>query len=148
MYNYCKELLLNRLYLRIAVIMEYLVKINRKARILELKRRNMKITDLDIQYAVSIKEDVTYPCLHFTKYHEELKSNTPYPYSPIRRTRIPQYNIPGRSIRCAQEVQYTEPEEPNTPYPGSRIRRIQTSSRKFWNILFVDPTPSNPDTPY
>ncbi|GJW10880.1 retrovirus-related pol polyprotein from transposon TNT 1-94 [Tanacetum coccineum] len=36
------ELLLNHLYLRIAVIMEYLVKISKKARILELKRRNMK----------------------------------------------------------------------------------------------------------
>ncbi|GJZ02567.1 hypothetical protein Tco_0520528 [Tanacetum coccineum] len=31
------------LYLRIAVIMEYLVKISKKARILELKQRNMKI---------------------------------------------------------------------------------------------------------
>ncbi|GKD81519.1 hypothetical protein Tco_1348358, partial [Tanacetum coccineum] len=38
-------------------IMEYLVKISKKARILELKRRNMKITDSDNQYAVSIKED-------------------------------------------------------------------------------------------
>nr|GEV71042.1 hypothetical protein [Tanacetum cinerariifolium] len=50
--------------------MEYLVKISKKACILELKRRNMKKTDSDIQYAVSIKEDMVYMCLHFTKDHE------------------------------------------------------------------------------
>ncbi|GJT35536.1 retrovirus-related pol polyprotein from transposon TNT 1-94 [Tanacetum coccineum] len=37
---------LNQITLRIAVIMEYLVKISKKARILELKRRNLKITVL------------------------------------------------------------------------------------------------------
>ncbi|GJY91797.1 hypothetical protein Tco_0507579 [Tanacetum coccineum] len=40
------KLLLNRLYLRIGVIMEYLVKISKKARIMELKRRHLKITVL------------------------------------------------------------------------------------------------------
>ncbi|GKC25639.1 hypothetical protein Tco_1027789 [Tanacetum coccineum] len=48
------------------VIMEYLVKVNEKARILELKQRNMKITDSDIpirrihqgRYGVSV------PTLH------------------------------------------------------------------------------------
>ncbi|GKA26108.1 hypothetical protein Tco_0712217, partial [Tanacetum coccineum] len=60
-------------------IMEYLVKVSKKARILELKRRNMKKTDSDIQYAVSIKEDTSYLCLHFTKDHEGNKINTPYP---------------------------------------------------------------------
>ncbi|GJT60439.1 hypothetical protein Tco_1003972 [Tanacetum coccineum] len=41
-----QELLLNRLYLRIVVIMEYLVKISKKARILELKQRHLEITVL------------------------------------------------------------------------------------------------------
>ncbi|GJV18834.1 hypothetical protein Tco_1367854 [Tanacetum coccineum] len=63
---------------RIAVIMEYLVKISKKARILELERRNLKITDSDILYAVSIKEDMAYLCLHFTKDHEGIKFNTLY----------------------------------------------------------------------
>ncbi|GJR44045.1 putative reverse transcriptase domain-containing protein [Tanacetum coccineum] len=40
------------------VIMEYLVKISIKARILELKRRHLKNADSDILYAVSIKEDM------------------------------------------------------------------------------------------
>ncbi|GJX55930.1 gag-pol polyprotein [Tanacetum coccineum] len=33
----------------------------------------------DNLYVVSIKEDTAYLCLHFTRNHEELKSNTPYP---------------------------------------------------------------------
>ncbi|GJW60907.1 hypothetical protein Tco_0110242 [Tanacetum coccineum] len=60
------------------VIMEYLVKISKKACILELKRINMKIYCSDNQYAVSIKEDTAYLCLHFTKYHEGNKISTPY----------------------------------------------------------------------
>ncbi|GJV32724.1 hypothetical protein Tco_1393124 [Tanacetum coccineum] len=52
---------------------------------MELKRRNMKKIDSDIQYAVSIKEDTAYLCLHFTKDHEGNKTNTPYPSKKIRR---------------------------------------------------------------
>nr|GEY08699.1 hypothetical protein [Tanacetum cinerariifolium] len=62
-----------------SVILEYMVKINKKACILELKRRNMKKIDSNIQYAVSIKEDTVYMCLHFTKDHEGNKINTLYP---------------------------------------------------------------------
>ncbi|GJS96095.1 hypothetical protein Tco_0803063 [Tanacetum coccineum] len=36
-------------------------------------------TDSDILYAISIKEDTAYLCLHFTRNHEESKSNTAYP---------------------------------------------------------------------
>ncbi|GJR02968.1 hypothetical protein Tco_0525952 [Tanacetum coccineum] len=49
------------------LIMEYLVKISKKACILELKRRHLKINDSDILYAVSIKEDTVYLCMHFTR---------------------------------------------------------------------------------
>ncbi|GKD18347.1 hypothetical protein Tco_1207505 [Tanacetum coccineum] len=48
-------------------------------RILELKRRNMKKTDSDNQYAVSIKEDTAYLCMHFTKDHGRTRFYTPYP---------------------------------------------------------------------
>ncbi|GJZ77141.1 hypothetical protein Tco_0641813 [Tanacetum coccineum] len=61
------------------VIMEYLVKISKKARILELKRRHFEDYCSDILYAVSIKEDEAYLCLHFTKDHEGIKFNSPYP---------------------------------------------------------------------
>ncbi|GJW93247.1 hypothetical protein Tco_0172919 [Tanacetum coccineum] len=68
------------------------------------------------------------------------------------RRKQAQYAVPKKSntsyqrssICHAQEVQYTEPEELNTLYPGSQIRHIQTSSRKFKNILFLEPTPSHP----
>ncbi|GKF72389.1 hypothetical protein Tco_0208503, partial [Tanacetum coccineum] len=66
-------------------IMEYLVKISKMARILELKRRHLKITDSDILYVVSIKEDIAYLSLHFTRNQEDIKSNMPYPggiYTP------------------------------------------------------------------
>ncbi|GJW56986.1 hypothetical protein Tco_0103717 [Tanacetum coccineum] len=67
------------------VIMEYLVKINQKARILELKRRHFEDYYSDIQYAVSIKEDKAYLCMYFTKENEGMKINMPYPektYTP------------------------------------------------------------------
>ncbi|GJX01662.1 hypothetical protein Tco_0185575 [Tanacetum coccineum] len=39
----------------------------------------------DNLYAVSIKEDTAYLCLHFTRNHEDLKPYTPYPAYSIRR---------------------------------------------------------------
>nr|GEU38037.1 reverse transcriptase domain-containing protein [Tanacetum cinerariifolium] len=47
--------------------MEYLVKISKNARILELKQRYFEDYCFDIQYAVSIKEDTAYLCLHSPK---------------------------------------------------------------------------------
>ncbi|GJS92633.1 hypothetical protein Tco_0799601 [Tanacetum coccineum] len=52
--------------------------------ILELKQRNLKKYCSDNLYAVSSKEDTVYLYLHFTRNHEELKSNTPYPKDSIR----------------------------------------------------------------
>ncbi|GKE13182.1 hypothetical protein Tco_1416733, partial [Tanacetum coccineum] len=100
-------------------ITEYLVKISKKARILELKRRNMKKTNSDIQYAVSIKEDTAYLCLHFTKDHEGNKINTPYPENPIRRIQAMEIKYSGRyrTWSLLQEI-------PNTPYRRLSIRRI------------------------
>ncbi|GJS84249.1 hypothetical protein Tco_0750790 [Tanacetum coccineum] len=81
------------------------------ARILELKRRNIKKTDSDIQYAVSIKEDTAYLCLHFTKDHEGNKINTPYPENPIRRIQVIECEDSGRyqTWSLLQEI-------PNAPY--------------------------------
>ncbi|GJU28784.1 hypothetical protein Tco_1172373 [Tanacetum coccineum] len=56
-----------------AVLGEYL----QKARILELKRRYFEDYYSNNQYAVSIMEDMTYPCLHSPKTTKET--------SPIRR---------------------------------------------------------------
>nr|GEX51348.1 ribonuclease H-like domain-containing protein [Tanacetum cinerariifolium] len=55
--------------------MEYLVKISKKARNLELKTKTFKYYCSDTQYVISIKEDTTYLCLHFTKDHEGTRFN-------------------------------------------------------------------------
>nr|GEY77263.1 hypothetical protein [Tanacetum cinerariifolium] len=59
--------------------MEYLVKFNQKARILELKQRYFEDYCSDNQYAISIKEDTAYLCLHSPKTTKETRSNTLYP---------------------------------------------------------------------
>nr|GEW12344.1 hypothetical protein [Tanacetum cinerariifolium] len=41
--------------------------------------RVLKETVLTPQYAVSNKEDMAYPCMHFTRYHKEFKINMLYP---------------------------------------------------------------------
>nr|GEV19674.1 hypothetical protein [Tanacetum cinerariifolium] len=99
--------------------MKYLVKISKKARILELKRRNMKKTNSDNQYAVSIKEDTTYLCMHFTKDYKGNKINKPYPENPIRRIQAMEIKYSGRyrTWSLLQEI-------PNTPYRSLSIRRI------------------------
>ncbi|GJU67061.1 hypothetical protein Tco_1253320 [Tanacetum coccineum] len=67
------------------VIMEYLVKVDLKARILELKQRYFEDYYSKDQYAVSIKEDTAYLCLHSPKTSKTTRSNTPYPGKAIRR---------------------------------------------------------------
>ncbi|GKB39829.1 hypothetical protein Tco_0884771 [Tanacetum coccineum] len=69
----------------IRLIMEYLVKIDEKARILERKRRYFEDYCSDDQYAVSIKEDTAYVCLHSSKTTKTTRSNTLYPGRPIHR---------------------------------------------------------------
>ncbi|GJS11418.1 hypothetical protein Tco_0368214 [Tanacetum coccineum] len=64
---------------RIVVIIEYLVNI------LELKRRYFEDYYSDNQYAVSIKEDTAYPCLHSPKTTKERRS--------IRRIQERQYAV-------------------------------------------------------
>nr|GEU52251.1 hypothetical protein [Tanacetum cinerariifolium] len=64
--------------------MKYLVRTNQNARILELKRRHFEDYCSDIQYAVSIKEDTEYMCLHFTKDHKEQDAIRRVQEKPIR----------------------------------------------------------------
>ncbi|GKC68701.1 reverse transcriptase domain-containing protein [Tanacetum coccineum] len=56
-----------------------------QVRILELKRRNQESVVLTTNTPVSIKEDTAYMHMNFTRNHEDLKSNTPYPEEDIRR---------------------------------------------------------------
>ncbi|GJX88136.1 hypothetical protein Tco_0340150 [Tanacetum coccineum] len=109
------------------IIMKYLVKIDKKARILELKRRYFKDYCSDDQYVVSFKEDTAYLFLHSPKTTKETR--------PIRRI---------------QERQYAVSRKGNTPYSMLYGNKI------FWKISNVVPAPRNPqyavsktlDTPY
>nr|GEW08847.1 hypothetical protein [Tanacetum cinerariifolium] len=69
-----------------AVIMEYLLKISKKACILELKRRYFEDYYSDILYVIFIKEHTAYLCLYFTKDHGGNKINTSYPEKINTRT--------------------------------------------------------------
>ncbi|GJW24360.1 hypothetical protein Tco_0038171 [Tanacetum coccineum] len=60
------------------VIMEYLVNISKRRAFWSLNEDILKINDSNNQYAVSIKEDTAYPCLHSPKDHKGNKLNTPY----------------------------------------------------------------------
>ncbi|GJR58574.1 hypothetical protein Tco_1500736 [Tanacetum coccineum] len=53
------------------VIMEYLVNISKRRAFWSLNEDILKINDSDNQYAVSIKEDTAYPCLHSPKTTKE-----------------------------------------------------------------------------
>ncbi|GJT06644.1 putative ribonuclease H-like domain-containing protein [Tanacetum coccineum] len=58
-------------YPRIEVIMEYLVNISKRRAFWSLNEDSLKISDSDNHYAVSIKEDTAYPCLHSPKTTKE-----------------------------------------------------------------------------
>ncbi|GJY09668.1 hypothetical protein Tco_0377853, partial [Tanacetum coccineum] len=73
----------------------------------------------DYQYAVSIKEDTAYLCLHSPKTTKETRSNTPYPGKAIRR------------IQCYMGIKYSGKyqtwsllqETPNTPLEEEKAQK-------------------------
>ncbi|GKB61515.1 hypothetical protein Tco_0917701 [Tanacetum coccineum] len=67
------------------VIMEYLVNISKRRAFWSLNEDILKINDSDYQYAVSIKEDTAYPCLHSPKTTKETSSIRRIQRRPIRR---------------------------------------------------------------
>ncbi|GJU84181.1 hypothetical protein Tco_1291727 [Tanacetum coccineum] len=60
------------------VIMEYLLNISKRRAFRSLNEDILKINDSDYQYAVSIKEDTAYLCLHSPKTTKKTKLNTLY----------------------------------------------------------------------
>ncbi|GJT64751.1 hypothetical protein Tco_1016231 [Tanacetum coccineum] len=57
-----------------SLIMEYLVNISKRRAFWSLNEDILKINDSNNQYAVSIKEDRAYPCLHSPKTTKERSS--------------------------------------------------------------------------
>ncbi|GJU28512.1 hypothetical protein Tco_1167133 [Tanacetum coccineum] len=67
------------------VIMEYLVKVSKKRVFWSLNEDILKIYYSEDQYAVSIKEDTAYPCLHSPKTTKERRSIRRIQRRPIHR---------------------------------------------------------------
>ncbi|GJW18333.1 hypothetical protein Tco_0025769 [Tanacetum coccineum] len=63
-------------------------------------------------------------------------ANTPYPKTPILR--IGQYSVSKKSDMAYWSIRRIQKSDMAYPIPA----------QEFWNILFLEPTPSNPDTPY
>nr|GEW28924.1 RNA-directed DNA polymerase, eukaryota, reverse transcriptase zinc-binding domain protein [Tanacetum cinerariifolium] len=59
---------------RLPLIVGYLMNINKKRALWSLNEDILKFIDYDYQYAVSIKEDTAYPCLHSPKTTKETSS--------------------------------------------------------------------------
>ncbi|GJS41829.1 hypothetical protein Tco_0566872 [Tanacetum coccineum] len=81
---------------RAYVIMEYLVNISKRRAFWSLNEDILKINDSDIQYAVSIKEDTAYPCLHSPKTTKETSSIHRIYRRPIRRIKYIAFEDSGR----------------------------------------------------
>ncbi|GKB73470.1 hypothetical protein Tco_0934882 [Tanacetum coccineum] len=60
--------------MKIPIIMKYLVKVSKRRTFWSLNEDILKIIDYDYEYAVSIKEDMAYPCLHSPKTTKERRS--------------------------------------------------------------------------
>ncbi|GJR94719.1 hypothetical protein Tco_0266893 [Tanacetum coccineum] len=109
-----------------SLIMEYLVNISKRRAFWSLNGDILKVNDSDYQYAVSIKEDTTYPCLHSPKTTKETSSIRRIQRRLIRRI---------EDIVCKDSRRYQAwsllQETPNTPYPTPWIRRIEPTSRQY-----------------
>ncbi|GJW71146.1 hypothetical protein Tco_0128063, partial [Tanacetum coccineum] len=101
-----------QLTVQVLVIMEYLVNISKRRAFWSLNKDILKINDSDNQYAVSIKEDTAYPCLHSPKTTKETSS--------IRR-------IQRNSIRRIQDIvcEYSGRYQTWSLLQETSIRRIQ-----------------------
>ncbi|GKC40951.1 hypothetical protein Tco_1053335 [Tanacetum coccineum] len=94
------------------LIMEYLVKISKKARILELKRRNMKITVLTTNTPYPSRKIRRICACTSLKTTKETRSNTPYPgktNTPYSSHMEIKYSGRYQTWSLLQEI-------PNTPY--------------------------------
>ncbi|GJZ41844.1 hypothetical protein Tco_0588730 [Tanacetum coccineum] len=83
------------------VITEYLVNISKRRAFWSLNEDILKINDSDYQYAISIKEDTAYPCLHSPKTTKETSSIRRIQRRPIRRIEDIVCEDSGRYQTCS-----------------------------------------------
>ncbi|GJY31378.1 hypothetical protein Tco_0414873 [Tanacetum coccineum] len=110
------------------VIMEYLTNISKRRAFWSLNADILKINDFDYQYAISIKEDTVYPCLHSPKTMKETSSIRRIQRRPIIRI---------EDIVCEDFGKYQAwsllQETPTTPYliPWIRLRMTKVIKGEF-----------------
>ncbi|GJR71117.1 hypothetical protein Tco_0083482 [Tanacetum coccineum] len=74
------------------------------------------------------QEDTTYPCLYFTRNHEDIKTNTPYPEASIRRIQGLLYT---KILEDIKRGPYSKKAgvSPIRRIPHRPIRRIEPTTR-------------------
>ncbi|GJY89846.1 putative reverse transcriptase domain-containing protein [Tanacetum coccineum] len=134
-----EERILNVDYDNQATLWNKWVPKKQKARILELKQRHFEDYYSDNQYAVSIKEDTAYLCLHSPKTIKET--------SLIRRIQERQYavfKLYGNKIFWKISNVVPTPRNSNTPYPIPWIRPIAFKDGvSYEKTLSCEPTVSS-----
>ncbi|GJZ06604.1 hypothetical protein Tco_0540397 [Tanacetum coccineum] len=105
------------------LIMEYLVKVSKRRAFWSLNEDILKIIDSDYQYAVSIKEDTAYPCLHSPKTTKETRS--------IRR-------IQRRPICRIEDICMTRSSTNELFLPFKNPKREFRSSRRLFKTLSLE----------
>ncbi|GJS60688.1 hypothetical protein Tco_0655472 [Tanacetum coccineum] len=108
--------------------MEYLVNISKRRAFWSLNEDILKIYYSDYQYAVSIKEDTAYPCMHSPKTTKERRS--------IRR-------IQKKSIRRIEDIvcEYSGRYQAWSLLQETTIRRIQSLRYALDNGIWKEPEP-------
>ncbi|GJR63040.1 hypothetical protein Tco_1505202 [Tanacetum coccineum] len=120
------------------IIMEYLVNISKRRAFWSLNEDILKINYSDNQYAVSIKEDTAYPCLH--------SLNTTKETSLICRIQERQYvvfKLYENKIFWKISNVVPTPRNSNTPYPIPWIRPSLNDAKKTAVVTAVTTAGAN-----
>ncbi|GJU19298.1 hypothetical protein Tco_1152640 [Tanacetum coccineum] len=108
--SHFKLLIIEHEVSELVVIIEQIVKVNQKARTLELKQRNHEEHYSDNLYAISIKEDTAYPCPKLHSASTKERSIRRIQMKPYTVFKYKSWNILEYNNRDPQ------PRNPNTPY--------------------------------
>ncbi|GJV54670.1 hypothetical protein Tco_1455675 [Tanacetum coccineum] len=119
------------------IIMEYLVNISKRRAFWSLNEDILKINDSDYQYAVSIKEDTTYPCLHSPKTTKERRSIRRIQRRPIRRIGYMACEYSGR-YQTWSLLQETPIRQGSRVYWWRRAEKVVVERRRYGGVMVVE----------
>ncbi|GJW61003.1 hypothetical protein Tco_0110338 [Tanacetum coccineum] len=113
------------------IITEYLVNISKRRAFWSLNEDILKINDSDYQYAVSIKEDTAYPCLHSPKTTKERRSIRHIQRRQIRRIGYMACEYSGRYQRGPYSK---KPQYADILIRASRLKKVMADKGKKSSI--------------